>query len=460
MSCVRYCNSLAISVAVLLTTVPAQAEKNLAIVPSPRSDSAGWITRHDAFNARVKRGNVGLIFLGDSVVQGWEDSGKEAWNKFYGKRNAVNLGIGGDQAQHVLWRLDHGNIDGISPQVAVVMLGGDYGSGSTPEEIAAGMKAVVEKLRAKLPKTRVLMVGILPRGPNNDDPRRLVDTKANEIFSKLPDNEMVYYQDVSPAFRASDQTLNRDLMPDQFHLSDQGYLSLAEWLDDKVTTLMREMENPLLPVPLSSLDWWPPYHESLNARIKQGNVDLIFIGDSITNGWVNEGKEIWEKFYGKRHAVNLGISCDRIQNVLWRLDHGNIEGISPKLAVVMIGSNNTSDWKLDQKRLEEIPQGIKAIVERLRTKLPTTKVLLLGIFPRGPNNEYPLRKLNKEVNTSIAKFADGKTVFYLDIGSKLVAADGTASKEVLRDLVHLSPKGYAIWAEAIEPMVAELMGEK
>ena len=451
----RYWLGSAVFAAVLAISAQAQGEENSVIAPAPRPDCAGWMARHDSFNARVKQGGADLLFVGDSVVQGWEDNGKEAWDEFYGRRKAVNLGIGGDQAQHILWRLDHGNLDGISPKLAVLMFGGDYGTGSTAEEISAGTKAVVEKLRAKLPRTKVLVVGILPRGPNSEDPRRQVHVKANELISKLADDNMVHYHDIGFAFLASDQTIRRDLMPDEFYLSSHGYVALAEWLDDKVTTLMGENENPARPVPLSSLDWWFKKHESLNARVKQGNVDLIFIGDSITNGWDNEGKEVWAKFYGKRNAVNLGISCDRTQNVLWRLDHGNIDGISPKLAVVMIGSNNSS-----RSKLEEIPEGVKAVVERLRTKLPKTKVLLLAIFPRGKDNEDRWRQINNKVNERISKFADRKMVFYLDIGPKLVAADGTASTDVLRDLVHLSAKGYEIWAEAIEPMVAELMGEK
>jgi len=413
------------------------------------------MARHEGFNARVRQGDVNLLFVGDSVVEGWADSGRAAWDRFYGQRKAVNLGIAGDQAQHILWRLDHGNLEGISPKLAVLMLGGDCGSDCTPQEIAAGTEAVVEKLRAKLPGIRVLVVGILPCGAGNEDPRRQVHAKANELLSTLADDNMVHYHDIGFAFLAPDRNVRRDLMPDQFHLSPLGYMALAEWLDDRVTTLLGETENPVLPVPLSSLDWWFAKHESLNARVRQGNVGLIFIGDSITNGWDNEGTEVWERYYATRNAVNLGISCDRIQNVLWRLDNGNIDGISPKLAVVMIGTSNAS-----RSRLEDIPGGIKAVVEKLRAKLPNTKVLLLGIFPRGKDNQDPWRQINNKVNERISTLADGRMVFYLDIGPKLVAPDGTASTDVLRDLVHLSAKGYAIWAEEIEPMVAELMGEK
>jgi beta-glucosidase len=201
--------------------------------------------------------------------------------------------------------------------------------------------------------------------------------------------------------------------------------------------------------------WWMQRHESMNARVKQGHVDLLFIGDSITHGWEGDGKDVWSKFYGKRNAVNLGIGGDQTQHVLWRLDHGNIDGISPKLAVLMIGTNNAGG-----NTPEEIAAGVTAIVERLRTKLPQTKVLVLAIFPRGPNNEDHLRQVNTKTNAIIEKLADGKDVFYLDIDPKFLAADGTLSTDIMPDLLHPNAKGYKIWAEAIEPMVKKLMGEE
>jgi beta-glucosidase len=197
-------------------------------------------------------------------------------------------------------------------------------------------------------------------------------------------------------------------------------------------------------------------HERFNERVKQGNVDLIFIGDSITQGWEGAGKDVWAKHYAKRNAVNLGIGGDRTQHVLWRLDHGNIDGIAPKLAVLMIGTNNSNG---SDNTAEEIAAGITAIVEKLRAKLPQTKVLVLAIFPRGPKPN-PQREKNAKASEIAAKLADGKMVLFLDIGNKFLEADGSLPKEIMPDYLHLTPRGYEIWAEAIEPQVAELMGEK
>ena len=210
--------------------------------------------------------------------------------------------------------------------------------------------------------------------------------------------------------------------------------------------------DAVVPVPRDG--GWMKRHESFNERVKKGNVDLLLIGDSITQGWEGSGAKVWKEFYEKRNAVNLGIGGDRTQHVLWRLDHGNIEGIKPKLAVLMIGTNNSGS-----NSSEQIAEGVKAIVEKLRTKLPETKVLVLGIFPRGENNDNKNRKVNAGANEIISKLADDKNVFYLDIGPKFLDASGNLSKEVMPDLLHLNEKSYRTWAESTEEMVKKLMGE-
>jgi lysophospholipase L1-like esterase len=196
-----------------------------------------------------------------------------------------------------------------------------------------------------------------------------------------------------------------------------------------------------------------PRHKQINERAAKGNVDLLFIGDSITQGWEGAGKEVWAKSFGSRNAMNAGIGGDRTQHILWRLDNGNVEGLSPKLAVLMIGTNNAGAGN----NSADIAAGVKTIVEKLRMKLPEMKILVLGIFPRGPDAENKQRKVNIGANEIIKTLADGKMVEYLDISDKFLAADGTLSKEIMPDLLHLSTKGYQIWADAIEPKVAEAL---
>ncbi len=204
-------------------------------------------------------------------------------------------------------------------------------------------------------------------------------------------------------------------------------------------------------------EWWQARHEAMNTRVAQGDVDLIFIGDSITQGWEGSGKAVWDQYYASRNAVNLGISGDRTQHVLWRLDHGNIDGISPKAAVIMIGTNNSNG---QDNTVAEIADGIRAIVTRLRTELPEMDVLLLDIFPRGADTN-PQRGKILQVNQIVRKLADrDEKVHYLAIGHHFVEDDGTISKAIMPDSLHLSPAGYRIWANAIEGTLRELMGER
>ena len=197
-------------------------------------------------------------------------------------------------------------------------------------------------------------------------------------------------------------------------------------------------------------------HQLINSRAKPGEVDLIFIGDSITQGWEGKGAApIWEKHFGKYKPMNAGIGGDRTQHVIWRLENGNIKGITPKVAVLMIGTNNSGS-----NTSEAIAKGIAAIVSKLRHELPETKVLLLGIFPRGLNKDDVRRTVNEGANAIVSKLDDGKNIFYLDIGPKFLEADGTLTKEIMPDLLHLSPKGYEIWATSIDGKLAELLGEK
>jgi len=209
-------------------------------------------------------------------------------------------------------------------------------------------------------------------------------------------------------------------------------------------------------IPAHRFDWWGARHEAVKERVRQGGVDLLMIGDSITHGWENAGKESWEKYYAPRKAVNMGFGGDRTQHVLWRLNNGEIEGISPKLAVIMIGTNNSNG---NDNTAEEIADGIKAICGKLRAELPDMKILILAIFPRA-EKPCPQREKNARASELASKIADGKMIHYMDINGGFIEADGTLSKEIMPDLLHPNKKGYQIWAEAMESKIAELMCEK
>ncbi|KQV36793.1 GDSL-type esterase/lipase family protein [Massilia sp. Root335] len=216
------------------------------------------------------------------------------------------------------------------------------------------------------------------------------------------------------------------------------------------------------PSPLNeswSLDWWMPRHKEKLAEIARRKAageptDLVFIGDSITHNWEKNDKPLWDEFWGKYHALNLGYGGDRTENVLWRLEHGEIDGIPPKVAVMMIGTNNTGHR---HEAPELIYAGIKRDIQEIRKHLPRTKILLLAIFPRGEKPDDDLRLNNEKVNALLPGLADGKHVFFLNFGKAFLAPDGTLSKTIFPDLLHPNGDGYKIWQREMQPTLDKLM---
>lgn len=195
-------------------------------------------------------------------------------------------------------------------------------------------------------------------------------------------------------------------------------------------------------------------HEHFIAQAKKSSAQLVFLGDSITAGWVRgNGQDIWAKAFSGFNPLNFGISGDCTQHLLWRVENGELEGLKAKAFVVLIGTNNVGDHPADG-----IAKGITRIVETIRTKQPQAKILLLAVFPRGekPAPNFVRDKFTA-VNAIIAKLDDGQNVFFLDIGEKFLQPDGSLSKELMPDFLHLSPLGYQIWADALVPKLADLM---
>ena len=200
-------------------------------------------------------------------------------------------------------------------------------------------------------------------------------------------------------------------------------------------------------------NWWKKRHAAMNQKAKKPH-DLLFIGDSITQGWEGAGKGTWDKFYGNRKTLNLGISGDRTEHVIWRLDNGNLKNQKKaKVAVIMIGTNNTGHKLQDPT---EVKDGIGRIISTVRARCPQAKILLLGIFPRGVNPDDPKRKNNVEINELVSKFHNGERIHYLNISDKFLTKEGVLTKEIMPDALHPKQKGYEIWAEAIEPKLKEL----
>jgi len=224
--------------------------------------------------------------------------------------------------------------------------------------------------------------------------------------------------------------------------------------------------STLVPV-TQGRDWrvydWPARHAAAVALMRERQPEIVLLGDSITHFWGGEpsgehvggrrtAPEVWDRFFGTRRVVNLGYGWDRTENVLWRLRHGEFEHVSPKVVVVMIGTNN-----IPLNTPVEIAAGIAAICDEIHQRSPASRILLLGIFPRGEKPDANRATIDA-VNQRIARF-DGRdgAVTYLDIGDRFLAADRSISKDLMYDFLHPTAKGYEVWATAMEPTLTRLL---
>lgn len=221
---------------------------NSATIAATRGDEAWWKQRDRAKREAAKQGGFDLVFLGDSITQGWEGAGKEAWQQHFGSLKALNLGFGGDRTEHLLWRLTRNQMGPSRPQAAVILIGTNNTGHlmQPPEEIAAGVGEVLRALREKSPKTKVLLLGILPRGGSPSDPMRVNNEQVNNLISGMADGEMVVYQDLSEVFLEPDGSISKAVMPDLLHLSGEGY---RRWAEAIVPTLS---EWGVVPVPAAN----------------------------------------------------------------------------------------------------------------------------------------------------------------------------------------------------------------
>ena len=220
----------------------------------------------------------------------------------------------------------------------------------------------------------------------------------------------------------------------------------------------------VMPVPMTKPGWMER-HESMNAKARQGKIDLIYIGDSIVQRYEGVGKPVWDHYYALRNALNLGISSDRTQHVIWRIENGELEGLTPKVTVLMIGTNNSA-----ADTAAEITAANKKIIGLIRAKMPATKVLLLAIFPRGARQdangnltEAALADAAKrtavinDVNADLAKLDDGVNVRFLDIAKVFYGQDGKIPHAIMPDQLHPNAAGYQLWADAMKPLLADML---
>lgn len=429
--------------------------QGIAVTPANKLGEKWWKDRHEANVKQMEQGNIDLLMIGDSITHGWNG---DFWNMYYGHRKAINLGFSGDRTEHVLWRLDNLPLDKINPKLAVIMIGtNNIGHNSTnPKETSEGIKAIVDKLQKQYPDMRILLLNVFARDEKPDGKyRKMVD----EINSYLPDifkdYKNVSLLDINPLFLDKDGVLTKEIMPDSLHPKEKGYGIWARAIEPYVEKLLGE-KNPAIDAKANRMgeNWWSKRQTENASRIEQGDVGLLMIGDSITHGWDGQN-ELWEKYYGEFKPINMGFSGDQTQHVLWRLDNLPLDKITPKGAVIMIGTNNTGN---PRNTPYQIAEGVKAILEKLQKQYPEIKVMVLNVFPRSEKPNDGSRKRVNEINASLPIVLDGmKNVTIVDINPKFLDENGVLPKDIMPDFLHPNAKGYQIWAESVDPELKKML---
>ncbi len=467
------------------------------VIPVPQR---GMEKRHAEKVAAAKAGDHDLLMIGDSITHNFDKPEYQAvWKQFFAPRNALNLGYSGGRTENILWNLQNGELEGQHPKVVTLLIGtnnsddANYPVVHDPTQIRDGTAAIVKLLREKLPDTKILLLRIFPRtntykkadgSPRGDVAQRFrINQRAGEYVSKLADNKSVFFLDVNHVFLKLDGMIDTAMMPDQLHPSPVGALAWAEAMEPLLSKLFgdeakcKPSENTAI-VPVSKLekdfyDWWQR-HDALMAT--PYDPETVLIGDSITHFWGGppdtpnfkprgeksfketfESIEVRDDKFVKSTPVavlNLGFGWDRTQNVLWRLDHGELDGRDPTWAIVNIGTNNFAGTKNARDNTpEEIAEGVRQVLLRVRAKTPETKIILMGVFPRGEKPSEPIRAKITELNKLLAKFGETKGITFLDITSKLTNPDGTISREIMGDFLHPTEAGYKIWGDSVMEVI-------
>ncbi len=456
-----------------------------AVIPVPQR---GMEKRHAEKVAAAKAGDHDLLMIGDSITHNFDKPEYQAvWKQFFAPRNALNLGYSGGRTENILWNLQNGELEGQHPKVITLLIGtnnsddANYPVVHDASQIRDGTAAIVSLLREKLPDTKILLLRIFPRtntykkpdGSLRGDAAKRFETNlvAGKLVADLADDKSVFFLDVNRVFLKLDGTIDTALMPDQLHPSPAGAQAWAEAMEPLLSKLFgdepkcRPSENNAI-VPVSKLekdfyDWWQR-HEDVMA-MPAFRPDIVLIGDSITHFWGGPPntpnfkprgeKAFLETFEGKQ-VLNLGFGWDRTQNVLWRLDHGELDSRHPTWAIVNIGTNNfTRTDNARDNTPEEIAEGVRQILLRVKAKSPGTKIILMGVFPRGEKPSEPIRPKITELNKLLAKFGETKGITFLDITSKLTNPDGTISREIMGDFLHPTEAGYKIWGDAVMEVI-------
>jgi platelet-activating factor acetylhydrolase IB subunit beta/gamma len=494
------------------------------------------------------RGPIDVLLVGDSITQQWGPT----WQKHFPNYTTVNIGIGGDKTQNVLWRLDHGGVEGLVPRACVLLIGNNnmfFTSETGVAAAAEGIKTCLANLREKFPEATIMVVKVFPaHAPGNRFHEDIKKTNAAIDGLNLAADAKVRVLDLTADLVNADGTLRTDLYnADAVHLVPAGYDVYAARLrplleavlgptgsaapstppaktaaPTAATSLPHSPTYPYAAYAAGRLDpqptGWPltvaelayvqrpeydrkPGHEERkhlpamwpvvptagrwgpaelsNAWVNHHgriidavqaagrDLDILLVGDSITQGWGGSPidrrpvGDAWQTHFGNYRTVNAGIGGDRTEGVLWRLEHGLVDGISPKVVVLMIGVNNAPLVAANGVPADAVATGISLCVENLRRKCPQARIVVASVIPAfepGSDVHRGVIAINEALGR--LQLSRDAQVRVVDAGAGFTNADGTLNATAYAgDRLHLSEAGYRLLAATLAPVIADAIGQ-
>lgn len=460
-----------VGLVVLVAAPLASSAAITSMTPVARGGPDGWwMKRHAAKVAEATTGGAPVVFIGDSITHRWE--GKDAWERFFvtGRYRAMNLGYGGDCTENLFWRIEHGELDGFEAKAVVLMIGTNNTglrspSQEPPVDTLLAIRGLLAKIRAKQPKATLILHPIFPRGADAQDAFRQRNALVSEELIKLCDGRTVVWCDFNSKFLGQDGSLSRTIMPDLLHPNQVGYeiwaaslLPLLERIFDGKDPIGNVCDSVFAAgvirdckcaVPRDKVmgvhhGWWLDRLQQNRERIAaktDGRFDLVMLGDSITHRWENHGGETYASLTNGLSVLNCGYGGDTIQNLLWRIKYGELDGYMAKNIMIMIGTNDE-----DSSGPDEIYEGIVKVISVVERKQPAAKITVIGLLPRLHAATSAYRSVVQRVNKRLCSFSTAfQRIAYLDLTPEFLDADGSAKAELLPDGVHPSEAGYGIW---------------
>lgn len=439
------------------------AAENTAIVPVTKleNDSYDWNKRHQEVLEIKTRIQPEVVLIGDSITHFWAGEpassivrGPKAWQSLFGSMPTLNLGFGWDRTQNVLWRIDHGELDGITPRIVVIHIGTNntsttgHAKANTAEEITDGVATICDRVRAKLPAARIILMAIFPREEKPDHPRRQLIDASNHLLERMAASRHLDFINLAGSMLKPDGTLTREMMPDLCHPSEKAY---QIWAD-----ALRPYVRPLaFPDPATAggkggfnTTWlgfkncWINRHQTFMKTRESDRNAVVFLGDSITE------QAPLATLYPSIRSANRGISGDTSRGMLARLDD-HVLSLDPRAVVILAGTN---DLFQPGNSPQNTASNIAEICQKIRDHQPSAQVIICKIPPNNKPDAADAALFNAAIDQRCSAIAgvtivDTYTPFF---------KHGKMDASLFKDGVHPNQNGYEVFRKTLEPQLTKL----